>query len=431
MNDIRAGLQRGTVPRSVPAAHLPGLGLPLTLRPVDDARATQAAVFDPALTQHPNAFRAADPSFTDPALSTGWYAARRRAMDLLLAAVADSPWAGHLVVRGSVVLRAWYGDAAREPGDLDFVVVPQDWRIEEDRTTDLLQGIACAAEAASTATVRFRAAEAVSEEIWTYDRVPGRRLVLPWHADGLPGGAVQLDFVFNEPLPMAPETVLLPALDAPGARLAAATRELSLAWKLMWLVTDIHPQGKDLYDALLLAESTPLPYRVLRDVFATGEAHYAEHPVDADTITALADRLEPARQHFEREYPHLAGTTADALPRLATALTPTFARTDPTPLGPWWAQGWIERLCPAHAEGGLGAVQALLLHSGASFRLAHRLTRTLLHATAWAAPADVSGAAPDGTALAEAMLRCPAWQYWAEQVRDGRTTIDRLLQRLG
>ncbi|MEU9133126.1 nucleotidyl transferase AbiEii/AbiGii toxin family protein [Kitasatospora sp. NPDC048540] len=142
MDDIRTGLHRGTVPHSVPTAQRPGLALPLTLRPADDARATQAAVFDPALKQHPNAFRAADPSFTDPALSAAWYAARRRAMDLLLAAVADSPWAGHLVVRGSVVLRAWYGDATREPGDLDFVVVPREWRIEEDRTTDLLHGSA-------------------------------------------------------------------------------------------------------------------------------------------------------------------------------------------------------------------------------------------------------------------------------------------------
>ncbi|WP_354637494.1 nucleotidyl transferase AbiEii/AbiGii toxin family protein [Kitasatospora camelliae] len=417
MDDIRTGLHAGTVPRSVRPAHLPGLGLPVTLRPVDDARATQAAVFDPSLKQHRNAFRAADPRFTDPGLSTAWYAARRHAMDLLLAAVADSPWAGHLVLRGSVVLRAWYGEAAREPGDLDFVVVQQDWRVEEDHTADLLDGIASAAEAASRGSVRFRAAEAVSEEIWTYERVPGRRLVLPWHADGVPGGAVQLDFVFNEPLRVTPEPVHLPALDGPGARLAAATRELSLAWKLMWLVTDMHPQGKDLYDALLLAESTPLRYRVLRDVFADGEAHYAEHPVDADTITALAARLAQGRQHFEREYPQLAAATADALPRLAAALAPTFAEVDPGQLGPWWTEGWIERLRPVHADGGLEAVQAQLVHSGASFRLAHRLTQMLLGA-----------AAPDGTALAEAMLGCPAWSYWAERVRERQVTVGWLLE---
>ncbi|MGW4384328.1 hypothetical protein [Kitasatospora sp. NPDC004531] len=39
--------------------------------------------------------------FTDPALATAWYAARRTAMDTGLAAVAASRWADHLVLRGS------------------------------------------------------------------------------------------------------------------------------------------------------------------------------------------------------------------------------------------------------------------------------------------------------------------------------------------
>ncbi|MFG2526860.1 hypothetical protein [Streptomyces sp. NPDC048516] len=44
----------------------------------------------------------------------------------------------------------------------------------------------------------------------------------------------------------------------------AAARALSLAWKVLWLVSDLHPEGKDLYDALLLAESTELPSALLR-----------------------------------------------------------------------------------------------------------------------------------------------------------------------
>src|SRR6185503_14258157 len=94
---------------------------------------------------------------------------------------------------------------------------------------------------------------AVSDDIWTYDRVPGRRLLLPWKADDL-SGWVQLDFVFHEHLPVAPEPAAVPAAGRPSALLLAATPELSLAWKIMWLVTDAHPQGKDLYDAVLPAE---------------------------------------------------------------------------------------------------------------------------------------------------------------------------------
>jgi hypothetical protein len=74
--------------------------------------------------------------------------------------------------------------------------------------------------------------------------------VLPWSAPGLPAGSVQLDFVFGEKLLQEPEPVELPG----GGVLLAATPRLSLAWKVSWLVTDAYPQGKDLYDAVLLAE---------------------------------------------------------------------------------------------------------------------------------------------------------------------------------
>ncbi|GGV32817.1 hypothetical protein GCM10010495_57060 [Kitasatospora herbaricolor] len=303
------------------------LGVPLTLRPVPGAGVVQRPVFDPALKQHPNAYRAADPRFADPAVGVRWVAARRLAMDLVLEAIAESGWVDHLVLRGSVLLRAWFGDAAREPGDLDFVVVPRTWRIEEERTTAMLDGIARATVRAAghdPGTVGFDASAAVSEDIWTYDRVPGRRLVLPWTADGLPGGVVQLDFVFDERLPVEPEPVLLPRLSGgPGeALLNAATAELSLAWKIMWLVCDAHPQGKDLYDAVLLAEHCELRHQVLRDTFVDGLPGEPLGRVRPETLTGLAETVE--WNHFEAEYPHLAGGEADQVRRLAAALAPTF-----------------------------------------------------------------------------------------------------------
>ena len=69
---------------------------------------------------------------------------------------------------------------------------------------------------------------AVVEDIWTYDRVPGCRMVLPWVSPGLPGGHVQLDFVFNEQPPEAPEPAELPggtaAQAATPARPTSATK---------------------------------------------------------------------------------------------------------------------------------------------------------------------------------------------------------------
>ncbi|MFF0199597.1 hypothetical protein [Streptomyces sp. NPDC005017] len=50
-----------------------------------------------------------------------------------------------------------------------------------------------------------------------------------------------------------PEPVGLPG----GAVLRAAARALSPAWKTMWLLNDAHAQGRDLYDAVLLAERHP------------------------------------------------------------------------------------------------------------------------------------------------------------------------------
>jgi len=301
--------------------------IPKTLRPIIDPGVTQKSIFEPALKQYGNAYRAADPSFDDEQLSQRWYAARRTAIDVILKAIAEAEYADSLVLRGSVLLRAWYGEAAREPGDLDFVVAPASWKIDEPRTGEMLQSIAHAAGRARTVgnadgDVRIVAQEAVSEDIWTYDRVPGRRLLLPWEAPGLPGGWIQLDFVFNENLAVAPELTLVPASasDGTGATLLAATPELSLAWKIMWLVTDTYPQGKDLYDAVLLAEHTPLRFSVLRDAFVHVYG-YLWSPVSAKTIAKLYTEWD----HFRSEHPEQPDAQDDYVGRLIAALATTFA----------------------------------------------------------------------------------------------------------
>ncbi|WP_326590934.1 nucleotidyl transferase AbiEii/AbiGii toxin family protein [Streptomyces sp. NBC_01294] len=294
--------------------------LPLTLRPVagDDVR--QRAVFDPSLRHNFQAYRAGDPVFDDPERTVAWARARRAAMDAVLLAVSGSEWAGSLVLRGSVLLADRFGEAAREPGDLDFVVAPHTWPMEGRRTAEMLDGIA----AAAAGRAGIKASGAVCEDIWTYDRVPGRRMVLPWSVPGLPAGQVQLDFVFNEQLPEPPEPVEL----ACGAVVLAATPALSLAWKVLWLVSDRHPQGKDLYDAVLLAEHCHLPNALVQEVFReAGEWPYPNAELDLAHIEDLVPSgyVGAEWEHFEAEYPHLAGPGEEAfVARLAEALRPTF-----------------------------------------------------------------------------------------------------------
>ncbi|MGW1163978.1 nucleotidyl transferase AbiEii/AbiGii toxin family protein [Streptomyces sp. NPDC002550] len=300
--------------------------LPSTLTQVPGDDVTQRPVFEPALKQYQNAYRATDPAFADPARGEAWRTARRRALHLVLAGIGDSEWAESLVLRGSLLMSLWFGEAAREPGDLDFVVVPADWGIEEARTPRMLDGIAEAAQARAAADaggVRFAARSTLVEDIWTYDRVPGRRMLLPWSAPGLPGGHVQLDFVFTEELPEPPEPVELPGRNV----LLAASPALSLAWKLMWLIDDMHPQGKDLYDAVLLAESHPLPYDLLLRVFQlSGSAGPAGRDRELVTLREVAQAAEYAEwDHFVTEYPRFAHRGREFAKRLVQAVTPTFA----------------------------------------------------------------------------------------------------------
>ncbi|MER7704046.1 nucleotidyl transferase AbiEii/AbiGii toxin family protein [Kitasatospora sp. NPDC097605] len=329
--------------------------LPRSILPIDDAAVRQQPVFDPALAGYSRALRPSEPVFDDPGLAERWLAARREALTTVLSAVAASPWAEHLVLRGSVLLRAWYGEQAREPGDLDFVVQPVDWQLEDPRTERMLTELAAGAAALSVAAarpgeVRLHADRAVDDDIWTYGRVPGRRLVLPWTAPGLPGGTVQLDFVFTEHLPTAPEPCELPGVDRP---LLAATQQLSLAWKLLWLVSDSHPQGKDLYDALLLSRTTELPHALLREVFTLSEDSYARWPVLPEQIS----ELDVDWDEFAKDYPDFAEPVEEYPAQLLAGLTATFAGRGEYALRAQWLAPIIGELRELLAQKGMTAVQ--------------------------------------------------------------------------
>jgi hypothetical protein len=239
----------------------------------------------------------AKPEFDDAADEQRWRAARRVAMAHVLAVVAASPWAENLVLRGSAVLPAWLGEAAREPDDLDFVVTPQTLSPETPQANAMMEGLVAAV--AADPGPGLRADQVVSEHIWTYERVPGRRLMFPFDVEGLPQGVVPMDLVFNEPLAEEPVITEIPPA---GTLMRTASAMLSLAWKLDWLMADDYPQGKDLYDAMLLAEYLSTPRERIRALMRPESASLLEEYIEDGDLpemdvfrrySAMEDEAEP------------------------------------------------------------------------------------------------------------------------------------------
>ncbi|WP_326763589.1 nucleotidyl transferase AbiEii/AbiGii toxin family protein [Streptomyces sp. NBC_01591] len=385
-------------------------------------------IFEPALKQFANAYRAGEPDFSDgqEELGRAWHRARRTVLDTVLASIADGPWGDHLVLRGSVLMATWFGEAARDPGDLDFLFVPRDWAMDDPRSSGLFETIARdAARAAARGSVQIDAPGMVTEDIWTYDRVPGRRMLLPWTADGVPGGTVQLDVVFNEALPSPAElTELQPLGDGPGCRVQAVSPELSLAWKLLWLVTDAYPQGKDLYDAVLLAERTPPSYELVREAFVLGGTE-GLRPVGAWWLHELGDQT--GWEHFTTEHPWVTESAASHCGRLARALAPlleTAERPDRADSGgsdryrQWarWLQPLVESTRTTAAEDPAAALGFLAEGGWDGLKAAVVVVR------------EIAGPRRLGLreALASVLSHEDSWQYWRNQPEACDRALDEL-----
>jgi hypothetical protein len=282
-------------------------------------------VFDPALKQFARAIRQGEPTFHDEHVGLAWRAARRGVIHHLLRIVATSEWKDRLILRGSVVLPTWLGDVAREPGDIDWVVTPASLRMNDPMSETMLDSlIRLVAEHSRAGDIRILATETAADEIWTYDRAPGRRIVFPWHSEGLPRGFTQVDFVFQEEMARPPRQIRIDVGADGPVELWAATPELSLAWKILWLETDMYPQGKDLYDAALLAEHVRLPRNLLMDVLEPS-CRGSQSTFSPASIRGWDIDWE----NFQREYPLVPGTARDWQERLIQALEPTFAEQDP------------------------------------------------------------------------------------------------------
>lgn len=303
-------------------------GWPLTFGPADSAGTDRPRLFDPSLRHYANAFRHGDPTFRDPTDRRRWADFRQRASDHVLRSVAESPWGDRLILRGSRLLRTWFGSAAREPGDLDWVADSSLVRPTDPDAVHMLNDIATGVLGRPAPTgIAFDRVGVVTDDIWTYERAPGRRIVFPWRAEGLPPGAVQIDVVFGEELADPARRVSIEAADGGCVSVRAASPAQSLAWKLLWLLTDSYPQGKDLFDAVLLAERFRLPLEVLDATLRRGDA--GPTPVSA---VGLTRDWRVDWDNFSAEYPNLEGEPAQWLSRLEAALQPTFTGAKSAPI---------------------------------------------------------------------------------------------------
>lgn len=287
-------------------------------------------VFDPALKQYPAAHRAGEPSFTSYDDESFWYACRMAVIHHVLLSVSRSPWHEHLLLRGSVLMVSWFGDQARRPGDLDWVVVPETWGYRDKQSEQMWARLF---EEIEGATIRddlvIPSHSRTMEEIWTYERAPGIRFIVPWqHRNSRHNGTVQLDFVFQEKVPSLPEitTVSFGTLDPISLRTASPAQ--SVAWKLLWLATDSYPMGKDLYDAVLLAERFGVSSEVVRATLEAVDSGYDQFGVQLSEETVMGWTI--GWDDFVTEYPMIGGTETEWKRRLAQSIRSLFSKSFPS-----------------------------------------------------------------------------------------------------
>ena len=172
----------------------------------------------------------------------------------------------------SLLLQAWLGEASREPGDIDWIFRSESVGPNDAVAQGMLDELRTAlADDPMAGPAIIEVDKITLDDIWAYERAAGKRIRFPWLAENLPHGDVQMDITFREKLLDEPQETAIATIDGGTLSLLAAGKAMSLAWKLHWLETDMHPQGKDLYDATLLAEQTRLPYALLIRTLQAGD----------------------------------------------------------------------------------------------------------------------------------------------------------------
>lgn len=276
--------------------------------------------FDPALKHLGRGLRVGDPAMASAARTAAWREGCEAALRSVAFAAATCPAADALVLRGGMTVRAWCGSAARRPRDLDLMVTPATLAADGRDAEALLQTLADAVVALPPRGACF-GRDVGLDAIWTYSRAEGRRLTFFTTLEGFDETfPLGVDVVFGQRLRDAPSPLRLETPHGDATLRAASLRE-SLAWKLLWLVSDWFPMPKDAFDAMILARRlTPEDRASLPTLLAEMAPTHGEGLRPAEVaLPTLVDLLRrdgiihSEWIHFAAEYPDLARLGPDRL----------------------------------------------------------------------------------------------------------------------
>ncbi|MFI6728841.1 hypothetical protein [Streptomyces atratus] len=176
--------------------------------------------------------------------------------------------------------------------------------------------------------------------------------------------------------------------------------------RLLWLVTDAYPQGKDLYDAILLAEASPLRYELVRDAFVLGGTE-GLRPAGTWWLDWLD--VETGWGHFIAEHPGVTESAASYRERLARALAPlleTAVRPEEDSYSQWarWLNPLVESARTTAAEHRTADLGHLAEGGDAGLAAAVVIVR------------ELAGSRSLGLedALATVLSHEGSWHYWRE-----------------
>jgi predicted nucleotidyltransferase component of viral defense system len=296
---------------------------PKTIRVLEpDKEAYRPQIFEPALRQFSHAFQLGEPTNLNVEEQAYIKAIRSEVRNHILNIISQSNLKEHLVLRGSVAMQCWFGDRAREPKDIDWVFRPEDIQLGDPKSEQFYRDlIELVRQNPTTPKTEILLSRVATDDIWTYERANGRRIVFPFRSRKGIEREIQMDIVWNETLFDTPVGVSVPLDDSTSVPLWAATAEESLCWKLIWLITDFFPQGKDLYDAVLLAEHTSLSTEFVQHVLHAihmDEPYYSQ----GKSLGTILENVNVDWKNFKLDYPWITGESIDWCERLHRALKP-------------------------------------------------------------------------------------------------------------
>ena len=138
-----------------------------------------------------------------------------------------------------------------------------------------------------------------------------------------------MDVVFGIRLWEPPIEIAVPTPDGDHVVVQGITPALALGWKLLWLITDCYAQGKDLYDAVLLAESVDLSASLVEQVLS--EIPKGDFQVTPKTMLDVMAHINEGSvdwDSFQKEYPWVGEREIECRNRLRTALFAIYANQE-------------------------------------------------------------------------------------------------------